>query len=83
MTFLRPGVRLNTGAVDAWGRAAGLNTLAEIAEFCGFPEDSHFNRVYRGEKRPGCVFQRRLLSAPWPGPKRPSFEDFFSFESAA
>jgi hypothetical protein len=83
VTFTQPGVRLNKDAVDAWGKAAGLKNLTEIAEFCGFPEDSHFNRVYNGQKRPGGVFQRRLLSAPWPGPKRPSFEDFFMFEGAA
>lgn len=82
-TFIQPGVTLNKDAVDAWAKAADLKSITEIAEFCGFPEDSHFNRVYRGEKRPGGVFQRRLLSAPWPGPKRPSFEDFFVFEGAA
>jgi hypothetical protein len=81
--WTQPGVKLNRDAVDAWAQAAGLAGPTEIARFCGFPEDSHFNRVYRGRKRPGGVFQRRLLSAPWPGPKRPSFEDFFTFEGAA
>lgn len=75
-------MRLKVVEFDRWAEPLGLKTLADKARFCD-ADPGHFWCVYHGVKGAGGMFVGRVLAAPWPGPKRPEFEDFFEFEGAA
>lgn len=78
----RRRIRLRVDKFEAWIEPLKLPTLADKARFTN-TDPGHFHKVYYGKKGVGGIFADRVLSADWPQPKPPAFEDLFEFEEVA